>query len=70
MVSQLKESRDLTEARALWAQLGDIPVNEDDELDAPFLHFQPGASKVDVWQYFEQRFDCSVVEDLMGAKNV
>lgn len=70
MTNQLEGQGDLTQARELWAQLGDVAVNEDDELESPFLHFDIGTNKFDVWHYFEQRFDCSVVEDLMGSKNV
>jgi hypothetical protein len=55
----------LDEAKKLWDELGDIPVNEDDEIEERFLHFEAGVDKFTIWSYFERKFDCSVAEDLM-----
>jgi len=60
----------LTRARELWAELGDIPVNGDnDTLEAPFLHFAIGTPRETVWHWFEDTFECSVAKDLMFTGN-
>lgn len=48
-----------------WQELGDIPVDEDDNIDCDFLHFKKGASKIDIWLWFESEFSASVVEHFM-----
>lgn len=45
----------MKELSDLWVQLGDIPVNENDELDEPFLHFPKGTDKMEVWHWFESQ---------------
>jgi len=55
-------------ANSLWQEFGDIPVDGDDQLDAPFLHFDKGEDKESVWHWFEFEFGLSVAEDLMGMR--
>lgn len=57
-------------AKKLWNILGDIPINEDDELEEDFdtntgLIFESGTDKFEVWNWFEEHFNLSVAEDLM-----
>ena len=52
--------------RKLWEILGDVPVNEDDEIETSFLHFEIGTDKFEIWHWFEETFDLSVAEELMG----
>lgn len=49
----------------LWDKLGDIPVNNDDEIEEDFLGFPAGTSKFDVWHWFDERCPNGVAEDLM-----
>jgi len=57
-------------AKYYWSKLGDVPVNEDDELDEEFqmddVTFGIGTDKFEVWHYFEERFNVSVAKDLMN----
>ena len=55
-------------AERFWERLGNIPVNEEDELDEPFLSFKKGTDKFEVWHWFEETFDVSVAKDLMGLQ--
>ena len=59
-------------AESLWEKLGDIPVNDDEELDedyiTPWLTFFKGSDKFEVWHWFESHFDISVAKDLMGLE--
>ena len=43
--------------RALWSQLGDIPIDEDEQIEEPFLHFPIGTEREDIWHWFEETFD-------------
>ena len=45
--------RTLKELQELWDKLGDIPVNNDDEIEEDFLNFPAGTSKFDVWHWFD-----------------
>lgn len=53
------------ELQELWDKLGDIPVNNDDEIEEDFLNFPAGTSKFDVWHWFDERCPNGVAEDLM-----
>jgi len=57
--------KDLIKAKELWSQLGDIPVNDDGEIETPFLNFEAGTDREEIWHWFEETFDLSVAEDLM-----
>lgn len=49
-------------AKYIWNKLGDIPVNEDGELESFFVGFEPGAERTDVWHWFEDFFDVPVAD--------
>ncbi len=57
----------MLQAKELWQKLGDVPVNEDDEIEEVFLHFTKGTDKYEVWHWFEESFNCSITTDLMPA---
>lgn len=52
------------EWRILWDKLGDVPVNEEDELEEPFQKFPAGSDKLAVWHWFEDTFDISLGKEL------
>lgn len=41
-------------AKTLWQQLGNVPVNDDGELEEAFLHFESGTDREDIWSWFEE----------------
>ena len=53
------------EARKYWGRLGDIPVNEEEEIDEPFDGFEKGTDIYSIWYHVEERFNVSIVKDLM-----
>jgi hypothetical protein len=55
----------IEEARKLWNILGNIPIDENDEIEEPFLHFEIGTDKFEIWHWFEEKFDLSVAKDLI-----
>jgi len=38
----------------LWSKLGDVPINNNDQLEDDFMHFSRGVSKFEVWHYFDE----------------
>lgn len=52
-------------AQALYNALADTPV-ENDEIDQQFLHFDIGTDVTDIWHWFEEYFDLSVMNDLIS----
>jgi hypothetical protein len=49
-------------------KLGDVPVNDDDEIEESFLQFEAGVDRESIWTWFEETFNLSVAEDLMFDK--
>lgn len=62
---------DLQTAQKIWEHFGDVPVDEDDNIDEDFeipeldVFFEKGTDKFEVWHWFEETFDISVAKDLM-----
>lgn len=46
--------------KLLWQKLGDVPVNDDGELEEKFLHFEEGTDREEIWSWFEETFNISV----------
>lgn len=55
-------------ALELWENFGDIPVNEEGEIEVSWHIFAKGTDKYDIWHWFEGEFDISIAEDFMGLK--
>jgi hypothetical protein len=51
--------------KILWEELGNVPINEEEEIEVDFLHFEAGTSIYYIWHWFEEEFDLSVAKDLM-----
>ena len=47
----------------LWKELEDIPINEDEEIEQRFLHFDIGTHREVIWHWFEYEYNLSVAED-------
>ena len=46
----------------MWSVLGDTPVNDDGEIEIPYLHFCAWTDREDIWHWFEYVFDISIVD--------
>jgi len=46
----------------LWHDFSDIPINDLDEIETPFLHFPAGTCRFDVWHWFDERWPGGVHE--------
>lgn len=53
------------EARLLWKELGNVPIDENENIEENFEDFPVGTSMYEIWHWFEDHFNLSVVEDLM-----
>ena len=51
--------------QVLWDSLGDVPVNDDNEIEIEWHGFEKGTHTDDIWLWFEDEFDISVAVDLM-----
>ncbi len=40
---------------AKWDQLADVPIDGDDAIEVPFLHFAKGTHREEIWQWFERQ---------------
>ena len=49
----------------LWLELGDVPINDNEEIETPFLHLPINTHREDIWHWFEDTFNISVAKDLM-----
>lgn len=56
---------DLLNPVELWKTLGDTPVNDDGDIEEAWHIFPVGTNREDIWQWFEEKFNLSVVKDLM-----
>jgi hypothetical protein len=52
----------------LWERLGDVPVNDDGEIEEDFLHFPTGTDREEIWSWIEETYDVSVYDLMRGIK--
>lgn len=45
----------MEELKKLWEDLGDIPVNDDGEIEEKFLDFEVGIDREEIWYWFEEQ---------------
>jgi hypothetical protein len=71
LLGGVREASSLLELYALWEVLGDVPVAEDGvSLDAPFLHFEKGATIEMVWRWFEERNGLFLAGEVLSGTRV
>jgi hypothetical protein len=52
----------LDDARLLWVEFGNIPINDADQIEEPFLNFPLLADRFDIWHWFEDTFGVTIEE--------
>lgn len=52
----------------LWEKLGDIPIDENEAIEEPFLHFPRGTDRFTIWHWFEERFDITIGEMIQESE--
>ena len=52
----------------LWAQFSDVPMNpEAERIEAPFLEWDAGTAREEIWRWFDERHSRGVAYLLYGA---
>jgi hypothetical protein len=51
----------------LWEALGDIPVNDDGEIEQPFLKWSVGTDREEIWHWFDEHHS-EGVKNLMNLE--
>ena len=46
--------------RELWSMFGDIPINDNDEIEEAFMDFEEGTNRFFVWKWFDQHYSKGV----------
>ncbi len=50
--------------RILWDKLHNIPVNDNEEIEQSFEHFENGTDTIDIWHWFEWFFDITLGKEI------
>lgn len=51
------------EIKRLWLEFGDVPMNpETEELEYEWNGFPPGTYKEDIWHWFEETYNISIID--------
>jgi len=50
------------QARRIWKEGKNIPINDDDEIDVAWMEFPKGTPREDIWHWIEETFDISIAE--------
>ena len=51
-----------------WAELGDIPVDNDGIIQESFLWWSKGTDREDIWHWFDEKYSGGVAK-LMGLED-
>lgn len=52
---------DDAELEKLWDLFGEIPIDDNDAILEEFLGFQEGTDRIEIWQWFDERYSRGVV---------
>lgn len=61
----MKTEKRITEAKQIWEELSDIPIDNNDEIETDFSHWEKGTNKIEIWKDIEEIYGVSIVNDLM-----
>ncbi|HHF7367763.1 TPA: hypothetical protein ACPSKY_002907 [Legionella bozemanae] len=48
----------------LWEQLADVSINDEDEIEEDFLHFEKGTNKFELWTWFDEKLPKGIAHEL------
>ena len=48
------------ELKILWSIFGDVPINDQDEIEEDFLGFTKGTDRFEIWHWFDARIQGGV----------
>jgi hypothetical protein len=56
----------LENLKKLWESFGNVPVNEDDEIDEDFHIWKKGTDKFFIWDWFDEELPNGIAKDLFN----
>lgn len=56
----------LEELKELWVQFGNIPINENEEIDEDFHVWKKGTDKFYIWDWFDEALPNGLVIDVIN----
>ena len=59
----------IKQAFKVWGNLGNIPINNDDQIEQNFKHFEKGTDRFEIWFWIEETFDISIAETFFSGTN-
>ena len=65
---ELDYDKDLQFFKELWELFGDVPVNEEDNIDEDFYIWLKGTDKFEIWTWFDEQLPNGVAKDLMNLE--
>ena len=71
MINELHHDKadDIVQAKKLWEQFEDVPMNPETEcIESDWKGFPTGTNREEIWHWFEEQFNISVAKDLMGVE--
>lgn len=66
----IKNPEDREYAKYLWEELGDVPIDDNDNITCEWRSFCKGTSRFAIWHWFERFFDISVVEEFTNMEEI
>ncbi len=72
VLTKAEEKAELTglDYKTLWEELGDVPVDENENIDVDWRQFPKGTFREDIWHWFEEEYGISVGELINGDEAV
>lgn len=72
VLTKAEEKAELTglDYKTLWEELGDVPVDENENIDVDWRQFPKGTFREDIWHWFEEEYGISVGELMNGDEAV
>lgn len=58
------ERRRLMTLPQLWEKFSEIPIDNDDCITEPFMFFEAGTYRFDIWHWFDERCPNGLAKDL------
>lgn len=67
LLLQREKLLSMEDIKAIWSEFGEVPMNPDtEEIETEWNGFPARTHREEIWHWFEETFDVSVAEDLMG----
>lgn len=57
-----------TELKNLWNDFGDIPIDDEEKIEIPFIHFPIGTDRYDIWHWFDEELPNGLYELMQSKK--